>query len=97
MGRRGTENQDAYRLYLLGRFYWNQRAQGVKGTVEKAIDQFQQAIGKDPLYAVAYVGMAEAYATLAGYSDVPAKEAALKAKAAARKRWRSTIRCRKPM
>jgi len=85
LGRRGTENQDAYRLYLLGRFYWNQRSQGVKGTVEKAITQFQQAIDKDPLYALAYVGMAEAYATLPGYSDIPAKEASLKAKSAARK------------
>jgi TolB-like protein/Tfp pilus assembly protein PilF len=83
--RRRTENQEAFRLYLMGRYYWNQRNQGIKGVVEKAISYFQQAIEKDPLYALAYVGLAEAYATLPAFSDVSAAEGALKGKAAARK------------
>ncbi|HXA49627.1 MAG TPA: protein kinase [Candidatus Acidoferrum sp.] len=80
-----TENQDAYRLYLLGRYSWNQRSAGRKGIVEKAIRYFHEAIAEDPLYAQAYVGLAEAYATLPNYSDVSFEEGVLKGKAAARK------------
>ncbi|HTS27369.1 MAG TPA: protein kinase [Bryobacteraceae bacterium] len=80
-----SDNHEAYRLYLLGRYYWNQRVQGRAGMVEKAIDYFQQAIREDPLYAQAYVGLAEAYATLPGYSNVSAAEGQLKGKASARK------------
>ena len=85
LSRGRTENQEAFRLYLLGRYHWNQRLDGRPGTVEKAIGYFQQAIEKDPLYAMAYVGMSEAYATLPSYSQTPARDAAIKGKAAARK------------
>ena len=53
--RRYTENAEAFQLYLQGRYHWN------KGTIEgykRAIDYFQQAIGKDPKYALAYAGLA---------------------------------------
>jgi serine/threonine protein kinase/Tfp pilus assembly protein PilF len=82
LGSRSTQNQEAYRLYLQGRYYWDRRDWNDRGAVRKAIDAFQQAIDKDPLYALAYVGLADAYEVLAAYSEVPAREATLKAKAA---------------
>jgi TolB-like protein/Tfp pilus assembly protein PilF len=78
--RRDTTNSEAYQFYLRGRFYWNKRtAEGMK----KAIEQFQQAIEKDPSYALAYAGLADAYATSPGYSATPVSEVAPKARAAA--------------
>jgi hypothetical protein len=52
-----TQNTEAYQLYLQGRFNWNKRT---PPTNKKAIEFFQQAIEKDPNYAIAYVGLAEA-------------------------------------
>src|SRR6185436_5107442 len=46
-----TQNSDAYQDYLKGRFYWNKRT---PPDFHKAIGFFQQAIGKDPNYALAY-------------------------------------------
>lgn len=78
--KRDTTNSEAYQFYLRGRFYWNKRsAEGMK----KAIEQFQQAIEKDPSYALAYAGLADAYATSPGYSATPVSEVAPKARAAA--------------
>jgi tetratricopeptide (TPR) repeat protein len=77
--KRDTTNAEAYQFYLRGRYYWNKRtAEGLK----KAIEQFQQAIEKDPSYALAYAGLADAYTTLPGYSSTPASEVIQKAKAA---------------
>jgi len=59
--RRYTENPDAYQLYLQGRYYWN------KGTIaayRTAVEYFQQAIDKDPKYALAYAGLADSYLLL---------------------------------
>lgn len=78
--KRDTTNPEAYQFYLRGRFYWNKRtAEGFK----KAIEQFRQAIEKDPSYALAYAGLADAYATSPGYSATPVSEAAPKAREAA--------------
>ena len=58
---RPTENPEAYQLYLKGRFFWNKRtAVGLR----KSIDYFQQAIDKDPNYALAYAGLAQAWLLL---------------------------------
>jgi eukaryotic-like serine/threonine-protein kinase len=51
-------NPEAYELYLKGRFFWNRRDEE---DIKKAIDFFQQAINKDPNYALAYVGLADSY------------------------------------
>ncbi len=73
-------NSEAYELYLQGRYYWNKRtAEGLN----KGIEYFQQAIEKDPGYALAYVGLAESYAVLSFYGDTDPKESFPKAKAAA--------------
>ena len=79
LAKRYTENNEAYRLYLKGRYYWNKRNdEGLK----QSISYFQQAIDKDPLYALAYSGMADAYFIRAG-QDLPPKEAIPLAKGAA--------------
>ncbi len=80
LSKRYTENTEAFQLYLKGRYYWNKRnEQGLK----QAIDYFQQAIDKDPGYALAYAGLADCFALLGDYAFMPATEAFAKARAAA--------------
>ena len=55
-----TANPEAYRLYLQGRFFWNKRG---PQNLQKAVEYFQQAIALDPNYALAYSGIADAYAS----------------------------------
>src|SRR5258707_11687031 len=81
VAQRPTQNSEAYQLYLQGRFYWNRRT---SGGLNKAIDYFQQAIAKDPNYALAYSGLADSYYALARNSGVLSpKEAGAKARQAA--------------
>ena len=78
--KRYTHDTDAYQAYLKGRYYWNKRSlEGIK----KALAYFQEAIDKDPNYALAYAGMADAYSF--GALDLPSNEFFPKAKAAATK------------
>jgi serine/threonine protein kinase/Flp pilus assembly protein TadD len=56
--KRYTDNTEAYQLYLKGRYQWNKRT---VDSLEKAVDYFQQALQKDPGYALAYAGLADAY------------------------------------
>src|SRR5438874_10416516 len=56
-----TANTEAYELYLKGRFFWNKRT---GADLKRAIDYFNQAIAKDPNYAVAYAGLADSYTLL---------------------------------
>jgi serine/threonine protein kinase/tetratricopeptide (TPR) repeat protein len=80
---RSTQNSEAYQLYLQGRFYWNRRT---AGGVNKALDYFQQAIDKDPNFALAYSGLADSYFSLARNSAaLSPKEAGAKARQAAEK------------
>ncbi len=80
--KHSTENLEAYNLYLKGRYYWNRRTEdGFK----KAIDYFNQAIEKDPAYALAHAGLADCYNLLSVYGLMPPKESVPKAKAAAQK------------
>jgi serine/threonine-protein kinase len=60
-----TENNEAYQLYLKGRFYWNKRNEDA---MQKSLDYFQQSIEKDPTFALAYCGLADSYILL-GASD----------------------------
>jgi hypothetical protein len=52
----GTNNPEAYQLYLKGRYYWEKRT---PEALDKSKDYFNQAIAKDPNYALAYVGLAD--------------------------------------
>jgi len=80
--KRPTENADAYQLYLKGRYHWNKRT---PEGVQKALSYFQDAINKDPNYALAYAGLADTYTYLAFFGVVPPREAMPRAKAAADK------------
>ena len=78
--RRDTEDAEAYRLYLQGRHHWNR---WTEEGFYKAIGYFQQAVEKDPGYALAYTGLAESYVLLGWNSYLPPKDAFPKGKAAA--------------
>ncbi len=73
---------EAYESYLRGRFYFSQRTEDA---LHKSIASFQQAIARDPAYAPAYSGLAEAYAMLGFRGGFPSKEALSAAKKAALK------------
>jgi TolB-like protein/Flp pilus assembly protein TadD len=77
-----TENAEAHQLYLKGTFFSNKRT---GPDLRTAIDYFNAAIGKDPNYALAYAGLADAYALLSLYGGEGPKETMPQAKAAARK------------
>ena len=80
--KRHTDNLGAYNLYLKGRYFWNRR---YEGGLQKGLEHFKQAINKDPLYALAYSGIADCYNLLGLYGSLPPKKAYPKAKAAAEK------------
>src|SRR5713226_5381496 len=82
MKKRYTENPEAHQLYLKGRYLWNRRT---GETLKRAAEYFQQAIDKDPGYALAWAGLADCYAVYSFYDVLPPREAAPKAKEAASK------------
>ena len=80
-----TESNEAYQLYMKGRFYWNKRT---PEALHKSLEYYEQAIQKDPNFALAYAGVADTYALLGGPEaggDMPPGEALPQAKAAALK------------
>jgi serine/threonine protein kinase len=79
--KQGTQNPEAYELYLKGRYYWNKQTLSDTTT---AIPYFNQAISKDPGYALAYSGLADAYTDLPSFGGIPAENYP-KSNAAARK------------
>jgi eukaryotic-like serine/threonine-protein kinase len=78
--KRHTEDAEAYQLYLKGRHHWNR---WTEEGFYKAIEYFQQAVEKDPSYALAYTGLAESYVLLGWNSYLPPKDAFPKGKVAA--------------
>jgi tetratricopeptide (TPR) repeat protein len=64
IAKRYTNNNDAYQLYLKGRFYFARRSDV---DIRRSIELFQQAITLDPNFALAYVGIAEAYNVIPSY------------------------------
>ena len=76
LAKRWTENAEAYRLYVTGRYLWNQRDESDR---RKAIEYFNEAIAVDPNYALAYTGLADCY--LLGGRNTNASSAELMAKA----------------
>lgn len=81
VARQGTENPEAYDLYLKGRYSWRKRN---VPDLEAAISYFNQAIAKDPGYALAYSGLADTFIVLTGRGGAPSEWYA-KANVAARK------------
>ena len=82
LGNLHTANAEAYELYLKGRFYWNKRT---GEALKQSVDYFNQAIEKDPNYALAYVGLADAYIVIPFFSVGSPQDTYPKAKAAARR------------
>jgi TolB-like protein/Tfp pilus assembly protein PilF len=80
-GRR--PNREAFEVFLKGRYFWSRRTEE---TTKKAIEYFRQAIENDPNYAMAFVGLADAYKSLAMPDSMqealPPREAFQKARAA---------------
>ncbi len=81
VSKQGTQNPEAYQLYVKGRYYWNKRT---RADLHTAISYFNQAIEKDPGYAVAYAGMADSFIVLSSNGEVPS-DMFVKAKATAEK------------
>jgi serine/threonine-protein kinase len=74
-----TNSGEAYESYLKGRYHWNKRTdEGFK----QAITFFQEAIAKDPTYALAYTGLADCYTLRSDYGFLPAQEGYALAKSA---------------
>jgi eukaryotic-like serine/threonine-protein kinase len=77
--RYDTTNAEAYQFYLRGRYLWNKRT---SAGLQSAIEQFQQAIERDPNYALGYVGLADSYALLEEYAGLPSSQTLPKARSA---------------
>ncbi|MEP6636995.1 MAG: protein kinase [Acidobacteriota bacterium] len=74
-----TDSGEAYQAYLKGRYHWNKRTdEGFK----QAIGFFQEAIGKDPNYALAYTGLADSYTLRSDYGFLASQEGYTLAKGA---------------
>ena len=73
-------DDQAYQLYLRGRYFWNRRT--VEG-LRKSVEYFRQSIDADPNYAPAYAGLADSYALLASFSVEPGRSANADARSAA--------------
>ena len=67
LASRPTENPEAHELYLKGRYFWNRRT---GANLQKAAEYFEQAIAKDPKYALAYSGLADCHVLLPAYADL---------------------------
>jgi tetratricopeptide (TPR) repeat protein len=80
--KRYTENAEAYQLYLKGRYFWNKRT---RDDLKKSIEYFNQSIERDPNYALAFAGMADAYVLFPGYSVSSPQDSYPKARAAAKR------------
>ena len=76
---RGTEDFEAYNHFLKGKYFFNRRVP------REAIAEFEQAIARDPRYAAAYTGLADAYCIFGFYGGMPTLDAFAKARAAATK------------
>jgi TolB-like protein/Flp pilus assembly protein TadD len=82
ISKKPTANPEAYELYLQGRFFWNKRT---GADLRKSIDYFNQAIAKDPNYALAYGGLAQTYIVFSAFNGGAPADSFPQAEAAAKK------------
>jgi TolB-like protein/Tfp pilus assembly protein PilF len=71
MTKQYTTNNEAYQLYLQGRYFWNKRS---SGNLQKATELLKAATEKDPNFALAYAGLADCYAVSYYYVGVRPRE-----------------------
>jgi len=77
--KRHTEDLEAYNLYLKGNYYWQMLR------FDKAIECYEQALQKDPHYALAYTGLASVYWWSSFFGNIPPNDAYPRAKEYAKK------------
>lgn len=82
LAKRSTKNVEAHHAYVTGRYLWNKRT---GNDIRESIKYFNDAIDKDPTYALAYAGLADAYSLLADYNAAAPEESYTKARSAAEK------------
>jgi len=82
LARQYEVDNEAYQLFLKGRYHWNKRT---VDSFKQSISFYNQAIEKDPTYALAYSGLSDSYALIGIYGYLPANDVWPKAKAAALK------------
>jgi TolB-like protein/Tfp pilus assembly protein PilF len=82
MSKTPTANPEAYELYLKGKFFWNKRT---AADLRRAIDYFNQAIAKDPNYALAYAGLAQSWKLLPAFNGGAPQDCFPQAENAAKK------------
>ncbi len=82
LAKKPTSNPEAYELYLKGRFFWNKRT---AADLRKSIDYFNEAIAKDPDFALAYAMLAQAWTLLPAYNGGAPKDCGPPAEAAIQK------------
>jgi TolB-like protein/Flp pilus assembly protein TadD len=82
MSKKPTANPEAYELYLKGKFFWNKRT---AADLRRSIDYFNQALAKDPNYALANAGLAQAWKLLPAFNGGAPKDCFPQAETAARK------------
>jgi TolB-like protein/Tfp pilus assembly protein PilF len=82
MSKKPTANPEAYELYLKGRFFWNKRT---AADLRKSIEYFDQAIEKDPNYALAYAALAQSWKLLPAFNGGAPQECFPQAESAAKK------------
>jgi TolB-like protein/thioredoxin-like negative regulator of GroEL len=78
--RRGAEDPEVFRLYLKGRYHWNKRT---PDGFRRGITLFQEAIDRDPAFALAYAGLADVFVLMGAYAVAPPAETMARARAAA--------------
>ncbi len=72
-----TDNPEAYQLYLRGQLLWNGRRQN---WIEQSLAHYQQALERDPNFALAHIGVADCYIMLSGHRKLSMSEAEAKAR-----------------
>jgi tetratricopeptide (TPR) repeat protein len=80
LNKHQTDDHEAYRLYLLGRYHLNR---STDEGFQKGRDSFRQAVSRDPNYALAYAGLADSYNLLSGWGAMAPNEGYPLAKSAA--------------
>ena len=71
-----TESPEAYELYLKGQFTWHRRG---PNWINESMNFYRQALEKDPNFALAHIGVADAYITMSGHRQISVDEAAVNA------------------
>ncbi len=82
LAKRHQESPEGYNLYLKGRFFWNKRTEEA---LKKSILYFKEGIEREPMSALCYAGLSDAYHSLGYYNFLPGKEVYSEAKAAVEK------------